>query len=54
MLSGCLITMITVQNDMILIVHGRKRFETLVRCVLQSENGECHEMIIIPNHGTSS
>lgn len=44
MLSGCLITLITVQNDVILIVHGRKRFETLVR-VLQSENGECHEMM---------
>ena len=42
MLSGCLITLITVQNDVIL--HGRKRFETLVR-VLQSENGECHEMM---------
>ena len=46
MLSGCLITLITVQNDVILIVHGRKRFETLVRVhVLQSENGECHEMM---------
>ena len=46
MLSGCLITLITVQNDIILIVHRRKRFETLVR-VLQSENGECHEGIIM-------
>ena len=46
MLSGCLITLITLQNVTILIVHGRKRFETLVR-VLQSENGECHGTIIM-------
>ena len=46
MLSGCLVSLITLQNDIILKVHGRKRFETLVR-VLQSENGECHEMIIM-------
>ena len=46
MLSCCLITLITAQNDIILIVHSRKRFETLVR-VLQSENGECHGMIIM-------
>ena len=44
MLSGCLITLITAQNDIISIVHGKKRFETLLR-VLQSENGECHEII---------
>ena len=46
MLSGCLVSLITLQNDIILIVHGRKRFETLVR-VLQPENGECHERIIM-------
>ena len=46
MISGCLNTLITVQNVIILIVHGRKRFETLVG-VLQSENGECHEKIIM-------
>ena len=47
MLSCCLITLITAQNDIILIVHGRKRFETLVG-VLQSENrGECHKRIIM-------
>ena len=34
------------RNDIILIVHRRKRLETLVR-VLQSENGECHEMTIM-------
>ena len=43
MLSGCLVSLITLQND---IIYGRKRFETLVR-VLQSENGECHERIIM-------
>ena len=46
MLSGCLFSLITLQNDIILLVHHRKHFETLVR-VLQSENGECHERIIM-------
>lgn len=46
MLSGCLVSLITAQNVIILILHGRKRAETLVR-VLQSENGECHEKIIM-------
>ena len=46
MLSSCLVSLITLHNDIILIIHGRKRFETVVR-VLQSENGECHERIIM-------
>ena len=47
MLSSCLVSLITLHNDIIfLIVHGRKRLETVVR-VLQSENGECHERIIM-------
>ena len=46
MLSSCLVSLITLHNDIILIVYGRKRFETVVR-VLQSENGECHERIIM-------
>ena len=45
-LWGCLIRLITAQNVTILILHDRKRSKTLVR-VLQSENGECHEMIIM-------
>lgn len=28
MLSGCPVSLITLQNDIILIVHRRKRFET--------------------------
>lgn len=39
-------SLITAQNDMISIVHGRKRLETLIR-VLQSENGEFQERIIM-------
>ena len=51
MLSGCLITLITVQNDIILIVHGRKRFEL--------NTGTCvtirkRRMSWDDNHGTSS
>ena len=46
MLSGCLVSLITAQNVIILKLHGTKRVETLVR-VLQSENGECYEKIIM-------